>query len=112
MAKRFSDDLQAGSTAKVYLARVMGDFGSGLGDISAWQRPAALLKANERQLGWCLEGGQGEVEKTSTEKEEPANETELKNEIAGSVQRSSSSMEEVSQKVRNGNEVRVQQSIR
>jgi len=106
VAKRFSDDLQAGRTAKVYLARVMGDFGTGSLGMSAWQRPASLLKANERQLGWCLE--EGELTETGA-----LSDKETKADVGVNGSESLSSLvEEASRKVREGSEVRVQQSIR
>jgi len=57
IARRFSEDLQAGATTKTYLARVVGDFGSGLAAsplASGWQRETIFLNRNPRALGWSI----------------------------------------------------------
>jgi hypothetical protein len=51
---RFGEDLRAGFTSKTYLARVNGDFGSGLTEIEGWRRDMSTLK-EEDSLGWAIE---------------------------------------------------------
>jgi hypothetical protein len=56
---RFGEDLRAGFTSKTYLARVNGDFGSGLTEIEGWRRDMSSLK-EEDSLGWALDDDEEE----------------------------------------------------